>query len=96
MSPTSSEDSAPGKRLSLAITLTTNVAGALLAIVLVFTIGGEWTSEAIGWGAVAGLAGLVGLVLLYQGLADGPNRLVSPLSAVVAAIVPVVGGSFTR
>lgn len=75
-----------------AITLTTNVAGALLAIVLVFTIGGEWTSEAIGWGAVAGLAGLVGLVLLYQGLADGPNRLVSPLSAVVAAIVPVAVG----
>ena len=75
-----------------AITLTTNVAGALLAIVLVFTIGGEWTSEAIGWGAVAGVAGLVGLVLLYQGLADGPNRLVSPLSAVVAAIVPVAVG----
>ena len=76
----------------VAITLITNLAGAVLAIVLVVTIGGEWTTEAIGWGAVAGLAGLVGLVLLYQGLADGPNRLVSPLSAVIAATVPVVVG----
>ncbi len=75
-----------------AVTLTTNVTGAVIAVVLAFTIGGEWTTEAIAWGAVAGLAGLVGLVLLYQGLADGPNRLVSPLSAVIAAIVPVVVG----
>mgnify|MGYP000592232809 CR=1 FL=1 len=40
----------------------------------------------------SGFAGLVGLVLLYQGLADGPNRLVSPLSAVIAAAVPVAVG----
>ena len=76
----------------VAVTLTTNLAGAALAIVLVSTIGGAWTPGAIGWGAVAGLAGLIGLVLLYQGLADGPNRLVSPLSAVIAAIVPVAVG----
>jgi len=76
----------------VSVTLTTNLAGAALAIVLVFTIGGAWTPGAIGWGALAGLAGLTGLVLLYQGLADGPNRLVSPLSAVIAAIVPVAVG----
>jgi len=76
----------------VAVTLTTNLAGAAMAIVLAFTIDGAWTPRAIGWGAVAGLAGLIGLVLLYQGLADGPNRLVSPLSAVIAAIVPVVVG----
>jgi drug/metabolite transporter (DMT)-like permease len=76
----------------VAVTLTTNLAGAALAIVLVFAIDGAWTPQAIGWGAAAGLAGLIGLVLLYRGLADGPNRLVSPLSAVIAAIVPVVVG----
>jgi uncharacterized membrane protein len=80
------------KAAVVAVTLITNVAGAALAVVLVFTIDGTWTAGAIGWGAIGGLAGLVGLVLLYQGLADGPNRLVSPLSAVVAAIVPVVVG----
>lgn len=76
----------------VAVTLTTNVAGAALAVVLVSTVDGAWTPAALGWGAVAGFAGLIGLVLLYQGLADGPNRLVSPLSAVVAAVVPVVVG----
>lgn len=80
------------KATVVAITLVTNVAGAALAVVLVFTIDGEWTASAIGWGALGGLAGLAGLVLLYQGLADGPNRLVSPLSAVVAATVPVAVG----
>lgn len=76
----------------IAVSLTTNLAGAVLAVVLVLTIGGTWSPAAVGWGAVAGLAGLFGLVLLYRGLAEGPNRLVSPLSAVVAAVVPVVVG----
>lgn len=76
----------------VAVTLLTNLSGGALAFVLVMTIDGEWTARAIGWGAVGGLAGLVGLLLLYQGLADGPNRLVSPLSAVVAAAVPVAVG----
>lgn len=80
------------KAAVVAVTLTTNLAGAALAIVLVFTIDGEWTAGAIAWGGVGGLAGLAGLLLLYQGLADGPNRLVSPLSAVVAASVPVAAG----
>lgn len=80
------------KAAVVAVTLTTNLAGAALAVVLVFTIDGEWTAAAIGWGAIGGLAGLIGLVLLYQGLADGPNRLVSPLAAVVAAAVPVAVG----
>lgn len=80
------------KAAVVAVTLTTNLAGAVFAVVLVLTIDGSWTARAIGWGAIGGLAGLVGLVLLYQGLAEGPNRLVSPLSAVVAAIVPVVVG----
>lgn len=74
------------------VTLISNVAGLALAIVLVVTIDGRWSFGAIGWGAGGGLAGLVGLLLLYQGLASGPNRLVSPLSAIVAATVPVVVG----
>lgn len=74
------------------VTLITNLTGAALAVALVIVIDGAWTLRAVAWGAAGGLAGLVGLVLLYQGLAEGPNRLVSPLSAVVAATVPVVVG----
>jgi len=80
------------KAAVVTVTLLTNLSGGALALVLVFLIDGEWTALAVVWGAVGGLAGLVGLLLLYQGLADGPNRLVSPLSAVVAAAVPVTVG----
>ena len=80
------------KAAVVAVTLTTNVAGAVLALVLVWMIDGAWTAQAVVWGAISGVAGLFGLVLLYQGLADGPNRLVSPLSAVIAAAVPVAAG----
>ncbi len=80
------------KAAVVAVTLITNLAGAALAVLLVVVVDGAWTVQAVAWGAVAGLAGLVGLLLLYQGLSEGPNRLVSPLSAVVAAAVPVIVG----
>ena len=80
------------KAAVVAVTLSTNLAGAALAVVLVIVIDGAWTVQAMAWGAAGGLAGLVGLLLLYQGLAEGPNRLVSPLSAVAAATVPVIVG----
>lgn len=76
----------------VAVTLVTNVTGAVVAVVLLATVGGDWTTPTVTWGAIGGLCGLAGLVLLYSGLAAGPNRLVSPLSAVVAAVVPVVTG----
>ncbi len=84
------------RRASVAVvTLITNISGGLLALVLVVMIDGRWGGAALGWGAAGGLAGLVGLMLLYEGLAGGPNRLVSPLSAIVAATVPVVVGVAT-
>lgn len=76
----------------MAVTLASNLAGGALAVVLVVLVDGRWSAGALGWGAAGGVAGLIGLLLLYQGLADGPNRLVSPLSAVVAAAVPVTAG----
>ena len=79
----------------VAVTLLTNVAGAVLAVVLVVVVDGRWSGDAVVWGGLGGLCGLAGLVLLYQGLAIGPNRLVSPLSAVIAAVVPVVVGLAT-
>ena len=43
-------------------------------------------------GALAGIVGLVGLLLLYQGLSRGPMAVVAPLSALMAALVPVLWG----
>lgn len=47
------------------------------------------------WGGAAGLAGAVGLLALYQGLAQGRMGVVAPLTAVMAAALPVVYGAFT-
>jgi uncharacterized membrane protein len=44
------------------------------------------------WGLVGGLGGGVGTLVLYRGLARGQMSVVGPLSAVGAAIVPVVVG----
>lgn len=44
------------------------------------------------WGGVAGLAGGVGLVLLYRALAEGRMSVAAPVSAVVAAALPVLAG----
>ncbi|MEM7116068.1 MAG: EamA family transporter [Chloroflexota bacterium] len=44
-------------------------------------------------GGVSGLAGVVGLLGLYRGLAEGRMGIVAPLTAVVAAAVPVIFGA---
>jgi drug/metabolite transporter (DMT)-like permease len=44
------------------------------------------------WGAAGGMAGGVGAVLLYRGLATGRMGVVAPVAAVVSAGVPVLAG----
>jgi len=44
------------------------------------------------WGAASGLAGGVGLMLLYRALAEGRMSVAAPVSAVVAAALPVSVG----
>ena len=47
------------------------------------------------WGALASLVGLAGLTLLYRALADGKMSITAPISALLAAFVPVIFGIFT-
>lgn len=44
------------------------------------------------WGGLGGLAGAVGLLLLYGALAVGPMAVVAPVTALCSAIVPVIAG----
>lgn len=46
------------------------------------------------YGSGAGIAGVIGLVALYRGLAGGHMGVVAPVAAVITAIVPVVVGVF--
>jgi drug/metabolite transporter (DMT)-like permease len=50
------------------------------------------TVRSVGWGLVSGVAGDLGTLVLYRGLARGQMSVVGPVSAVGAAVVPVVAG----
>jgi len=59
---------------------------------------GELFPSSQSWllGIAAGVAGGTGLLLLYRALAGGKMSIAAPVSAVVAAAIPVVVGSITQ
>jgi drug/metabolite transporter (DMT)-like permease len=50
------------------------------------------TPIGLAWGAMAGVAGLVGLVLFYRALSAGAMTIVAPVTGVTSAAIPVVVG----
>ena len=62
----------------------------LLTIIAVVLPEGSNSTQAVVLGGLAGIFGAAGLVALYTGLARGPMGLVAPVTAVVAAIIPVL------
>lgn len=63
----------------------------LLAIYLVATYV-PMTPIGLAWGAMAGVAGFVGLVLFYRALSAGAMAVVAPITGVTSAAIPVVAG----
>ncbi|HEX3050213.1 MAG TPA: DMT family transporter [Aggregatilineaceae bacterium] len=49
----------------------------------------------LGWGALAGICGMIGVGFLYQGFSKGRMGIVAPLSAVLATALPVIFSVFT-
>lgn len=68
------------------------VSGLLLLLLALPFAGGAWSAAALGWGALSGLAGSVAVGLLYACLAIGPMSILSPLTALVSAVVPMAWG----
>jgi drug/metabolite transporter (DMT)-like permease len=78
---------------SVRITVTGSASAAVLAWAALILSGGPGpTVRAVAWGLASGLAGGAGTLVLYRGLARGQMSVVGPLSAVGAAVVPVVAG----
>jgi drug/metabolite transporter (DMT)-like permease len=73
------------------ILLSQLVSSAILILVLPFW-DGAFSWRAVQWGAAAGVAGMSGAALLYRGLAIGRMGVVAPITAVLAATVPVSFG----
>jgi len=67
-------------------------AAALAWAVLIMSGGPGPSARAVAWGLGSGLAGGTGTLVLYRGLARGQMSVVGPVSAVGAAVVPVMAG----
>ena len=67
------------------------VAMVLLAV-LAFVVGGHISQDAIFWGALCGVSQAFGVWWFYAALGSGPISVVSPLTAVLVAGVPVAVG----
>ncbi len=67
-------------------------ASLVVELVLWPLVGAEFAADAVFWGAVSGIASAGAFVLLYRTLAVGPMGVLSPVAALVAAVLPVAVG----
>ncbi|MFE5833910.1 MULTISPECIES: EamA family transporter [unclassified Streptomyces] len=52
-------------------------------------LGASFSPGALGWGAASGVASAAAFALLYRTLAIGPMSVLSPVTALVSAVLPV-------
>ena len=77
----------------LSVLVVSQAAGAVLALIFILASGQPFPAGAdLAWGLAAGLAGVVGLSLLYRGIARSIVALVSPAAALIGSVIPVAFG----
>jgi drug/metabolite transporter (DMT)-like permease len=77
----------------LAVVLWSQSAGLMLALAAAVAFPAESVAASdFSWGAAGGTAGTMGLFYLYKGLAEGRMAVVSPVTALVGAVVPLAIG----
>jgi uncharacterized membrane protein len=77
----------------VAVALRSNAIGlAGVLVATLFVTADRVTTHDLAAGGLGGIAGCIGILLLYQGLASGMMSVVAPVSAVLAALVPVAWG----
>jgi drug/metabolite transporter (DMT)-like permease len=74
------------------VLLWSHVVGLVLLGAGALAVSGEATGGDLVIGAVGGLSGAAGVGLLYQGLSMAPMSAIAPITALLAAGVPVVSG----
>jgi drug/metabolite transporter (DMT)-like permease len=75
---------------ALTIVLWSQLAGSVVLCAVVALVEHDLpTAATIGWGASAGICGGTAIVVLYHALSVGKMSVVSPLTSVIAATLPV-------
>jgi drug/metabolite transporter (DMT)-like permease len=76
----------------LKVTAISALTGLVLLSTGLMLTGGVWSAEAVAYGALSGVAVGIALALLYTSLAIGPMSILSPLTGLVSALVPMSAG----
>lgn len=76
-----------------AVAVTSQAAGFVLLLAVMPLLGGRFTHEALIYGLLGGACGGFGILLLYHALSIGKMGVVSPITAVLAAALPVIVGT---
>ena len=74
----------------LTVAFISQSAGFLMLLALLPFFPAGWNGGDLLWGALAGACGAAGIALLYHALSIGKMGLISPVTAVLAAAVPVL------
>ncbi len=77
---------------ALRVVLVSYPVAMVLLTLLAFGFGGHVSSGAVVWGALCGISQAFGVWWFYAALGSGPISVVSPLTAILVAGVPVVAG----
>ena len=77
---------------SYQVALLSQMVGLVLIVSLLAVLSGDLVAEDQAWGALAGATTTLALTAFYRAMADGPMSVVAPVSALMAAIVPVAVG----
>ena len=74
------------------VTFWSGLSGLALLLTASMFMGADYTTNSILCGVIGGIASAFAMTCLYAALAIGPISILSPLSAVVMAIVPMIIG----
>jgi drug/metabolite transporter (DMT)-like permease len=77
------------------VAATSQATATILAAILAVTMRGDPNAGDFLWGVVGGIGGGAASIFLYYGLATGRMAVVAPLSALMAAALPVLVGLAT-
>lgn len=81
---------------AMMVTLVSGLSGLLFLLAISPWLGLQLDASSIFWGTMAGLFAAVAVTALYASLAIGPIAILSPLGAIVSALVPMAFGMFFR
>ena len=74
---------------AVTVTAMTAVVGVVPLVAAIPLLHARFTPAALLRGSLAGVAGSIGVVLLYTALAIGPMSVLSPITSVFTALIPV-------